>query len=612
MLKNLKLSKKLGLGFGVVLFLMCVISAISFTKLVSISTLVKKRDAFNNINSEIEEARANRLKLNYTGDMQYKMLVDEAFEKIKATAETGLKDFNSDADQKNFKSILSDVDNYLNNFNVFSSAVAQKSESLAKLRESGTIVFETADRIGDPNLAVNLISMRFYALNYITYGKQEFFDKQQQFYNNVKNAAAAAKDGNADFMTIYNALETYDVNFKNMAENERKRMDVEKLMTEAAQRAQETCSKIILAEKEAMDSAVKAAEFMIIAISVIAIVFGLTIGFFISKSITKPMSEAVKAAETMAKGNFKHTLNIHQKDEVGQFAESLEKMRQSLSNVIHGLVESSNAVASASTELASTTEELATTFSDQAMQVSMVAAAVEEISASSSEVLTSVNDVRDKSENTKRMTGEGQTYIVSANRVMESIQANVEELGGTISSLARSSEEIGSILLVINDIADQTNLLALNAAIEAARAGEHGRGFAVVADEVRKLAERTQKSIHEIETIISTFVRETNKTNDEMTTAKKRVQEGVSTLNEADVIFNRIVEAVDEISMASGIINAAVTEQVTAINNINDNAHVISSGLEESSVAVNEVSVTVADLQKQADSQMESARHFDI
>ncbi|MGE4319468.1 MAG: methyl-accepting chemotaxis protein [Deferribacterales bacterium] len=609
MLKNLSIRNKLLAGFGIILVLMTAISSLAFYKISDLAFLFSKKDNFAEITILMNKARENRNNYFHTSDNKYRDEVNAAFDRIQELYDTAFKSYTSVEDTQNISKMMDVIKTYSEAFRQYATGIEKKSELVNNLNKTGALLFQHVDKIESKTFAVDLLMMRIDAVKYLAKPTKELYDSQQEFYNRANNYARQNLTSDTE---LINALTNYNEVFNQVA---LAFDDIDKYSAKLVQGgldAQEVCGAVIKSEMEALSSSILSTKIFILVISLTAVLTGIFISMLISRAITLPMHKAVETANTMAKGDFTKSLDIDQKDEIGQFAKALESMRNSLKGVIEGLVQSSNSLASASTELASTTEELAATFSDQASQVSMVASAVEEISTSSSEVLASINDVKTKSDSAKKLTNEGQTCIKTANTVMNSIQQNVEGLGTTVAELARSSEEIGNILLVINDIADQTNLLALNAAIEAARAGDHGRGFAVVADEVRKLAERTQTSIHEIESIISTFVRETTKTNQEMNSAKSKVNDGVNKLNETDSIFEKIVTAVDEISTSSSVINTAITEQVSAINNINDNAHVISSGLEQSSAAIEQVSSTVADIQHQADDQMESASQFKI
>ncbi|WP_052293532.1 methyl-accepting chemotaxis protein [Deferribacteres bacterium DY0037] len=607
MLKNLKISNKLYLGFTVVLLLMIAISAISFQRMEKVSSLVEKRDMFASIVEHINDARVNRINFNYTQDMSYSTLVDEGFKQILSLADASADEYTSEQDAESINSLITSVKEYQKAFALYSDQINKEAELYKILTKYGNEMSDVAGDITTASFTFNFLTMRIHASKYLYSPSEEAYQITQEYF---RKAYADAED--AGSQEVMEKLKRYSEGFKDMHDGNMKLKEVEVILGTTAQNAQKVAADIIKQEKLSLNSTLRMAEIMIVIISITAIIAGLMTALMISRSITAPMSKAVELANTMADGDFTCDVDTDRKDEIGQFMHSLDSMRLKLKSILDMIIRSSDSVASGSTELASTTEELSTTFSDQASQVSMVASAVEELSVSSSQILEAVNGVQDKSNTGKDLTSTGQKYILETNDAMSAIRTNVEELGGTVETLARSSQEIGNILLVINDIADQTNLLALNAAIEAARAGEHGRGFAVVADEVRKLAERTQTSIHDIETIISTFVTETTKTNQGVAAAKKIVQDGAEKLHETDNIFAMIVSAVEEISTASNQITTAISEQSAAIANINDNAHVISSGLEQSSAAIGEVSITVADLQKQADEQMAMTEMFKI
>lgn len=615
MLKNMKLSGKLFVGFGLVLALLTAISLLSFSRMYSVSKRVEKRDMFTHIEKLIYDARLNQVKFTMFDDEQYISAVLNNLDDAVNIARIDLAKYATGNDAEKLTEITARINQYKDNFNRYVDESKEEVRLRERLNASAENVFAIADRIGSDDIIKHLLQMRLFAFRYIMYQKQDLFDSQQKSYEKAFTAATAnpmSQDASTDIGKLTISLKSYDADFHNLAGSLGKRAEYQTVMMESAMAAQKICGDVSAQERTAMDSSIKVALMFVGVFSVIAIVCGIIIGIIITKSVTVPMAKAVGFADRLSDGDFTVRMDIDQKDEIGQFARSLENMKGKLHEVIEGIVNSSNTLASGSTELASTTEELSSTFTEQTGQVSGVASAVEEISATSAHVLVSINDVTKKSQAAKELTDEGKECIVMENSVMSNIQQNVSTLSSTVEGLSKSSQEIGSILLVINDIADQTNLLALNAAIEAARAGEHGRGFAVVADEVRKLAERTQQSISEIERIISSFVVETNKTNEDMQLAGTRVNEGVERLATTDEIFEKIVRAVEEISSASLMITTAVQEQTAAINNINDNTQVISSGLEQSSAALSQVSATVADLQKQADDQMSVTRMFRI
>lgn len=341
---------------------------------------------------------------------------------------------------------------------------------------------------------------------------------------------------------------------------------------------------------------------MVLAI-VLIVLLVIAANIIMVRVLTKSLGQTATVLKNISEGEGDLTTSISasQKDEVGTVAENFNKFIDKLRELIINIKQNAVNVASASAELTATSEQISATFSGQTSQISDVAAATEELTSSSREVLDALNQGAERTQEALRHTNEGRTSLGAAINEMTAIKEKVEDLGSAVTKLSESSDEIGSIISVIDDIADQTNLLALNAAIEAARAGDAGRGFAVVADEVRKLAERTQRATGEVGVIIESLSRETGQAEKGMKDARAQVEAGVKVINDTGTVFNQIVSTMETVEQVNGIISNAVREQTVTIVSINDNTQVLSSGLEESSVAMREVTNTITDLQKQAD-----------
>ncbi|AZG88579.1 methyl-accepting chemotaxis protein [Pseudomonas syringae pv. pisi str. PP1] len=289
----------------------------------------------------------------------------------------------------------------------------------------------------------------------------------------------------------------------------------------------------------------------------------LTIGLalLLTKSITSPINEALSVAERIAASDLSKEVSVSGTDEAGRLLKALAQMQTNLRNTIMQISDSSTQLASASEEMTAVTEESSRGLVAQNDEVNQAATAVTEMSAAVDEV---ARNAESASEESKRTQGYAEVGLARVAQTLQSIQklnGNVENTSEQIQGLSDRAQSITKVVEVIRAIAEQTNLLALNAAIEAARAGEQGRGFAVVADEVRALAHRTQVSTQEIEQMISAIQNDSDQAVKAMNTSRDLATDSLGVAQEASISLDQIATAIVQINERNLMIATASEEQ---------------------------------------------------
>lgn len=312
---------------------------------------------------------------------------------------------------------------------------------------------------------------------------------------------------------------------------------------------------------------IMAAQFLML---VIMVAF-LTVIF--KRVILKPIDGIVEMVKDIAEGEGDLTKRLHVEadDEMGEMAKWFNLFLDRIHNVVSKVVSSTQSVASSSEQLSSVSAEIAQGTEEQARQSETVATAMSEMSATVTEVARNSQSAAELAKDAQSTATKGGEIVLAAVKGIEDLTNIVERTSGEVKELGGNSEQIGEIVATIDDIADQTNLLALNAAIEAARAGEQGRGFAVVADEVRQLAERTTKATAEVRKKIGTVQEETSKVVKSMEEGAKKSVEGIELVRSAGSVLEEIVQGVDKVSEMIQHIATAAEEQSTASEEISTN-----------------------------------------
>ena len=359
----------------------------------------------------------------------------------------------------------------------------------------------------------------------------------------------------------------------------------------------------------ATDVEAKASINLIVAVLVGGVLLSLGLGIFISRMIANPVNELITNIDN---ADIHNQFNSTRKDEIGGLQRSFDKFVISIKDTLVQVSEASAAVASASTEISSSTEEMAAGAQEQSSQAAEVATAVEEMTKTLGETNGNIRKVSDGAKSAKDGASEGGAVVEDTIKGMKRISDVVNQSAEQVKVLGASSEKIGEIVSVINDIADQTNLLALNAAIEAARAGEQGRGFAVVADEVRKLAERTSKATKEIASMIKQIQSDTNQAVASMDKGTEEVGKGISLAEKAGQMIQGIVGSAESISDMVSQIAAASEQQASASEQISKNVEAISTVTQESASGVQQIAKTAEDLNRLTENLQQILEKFNL
>ncbi|MEZ5357423.1 MAG: methyl-accepting chemotaxis protein [Candidatus Zixiibacteriota bacterium] len=392
---------------------------------------------------------------------------------------------------------------------------------------------------------------------------------------------------------------------------------------------------------DAVTSSLNGLVLKIIILACLGTFIALGASYIVARKISRRIALIGGVAEELAQGNIEHDIEISSKDEIGQLIESFKNMIDymkhlaraaediarndltikveprseadalgnafktmvaNLTGIVGDIAKNAAQLVTAATEITSSAEEMAHGANSQTEQAAQISTAIEEMAATILQASKNANEAREIAEGASAMAAEGQSVVGDTIHGMIRIADSASDSGRIVNELATASDRIGEIIGVIDDIADQTNLLALNAAIEAARAGEQGRGFAVVADEVRKLAERTGKATGEITEMIKGIQNDSSRAVQSMEQAGKLVEEGKSkadragsSLNEINTMSSRVMEMIVQIAAASD-------EQSSAAEQISRNMEQIANVSRQAADGAKESASAAENLNQQAES----------
>ncbi|WP_426143441.1 methyl-accepting chemotaxis protein [Pseudomonas sp. DWP3-1-2] len=346
--------------------------------------------------------------------------------------------------------------------------------------------------------------------------------------------------------------------------------------------------------------------------TLLALILGVLAAVVITRQITRPLRDTLEVVERIASGDLSHTMTVTRRDELGVLQQGIQRMGSTLRDLIGSIRDSVVQIASAAEQLSAVTEQTSAGVNSQKVETDQVATAMHEMSATVAEVARNAEQASEAASTADKEARAGDKVVGEAIVQIERLAAEVLRSTDAMTLLEQESDKIGKVMDVIKAVAEQTNLLALNAAIEAARAGEAGRGFAVVADEVRGLAQRTQKSTEEIEALVAGLQNGTRQVSSIMLSSRELTNSSVTLTRKAGTSLESITLTVSNIQAMNQQIAAAAEEQSAVAEEISRSILSVRDVSEQTASASEETAASSVELARLGGQLQMMVSHFKI
>ncbi|WP_223533874.1 MULTISPECIES: methyl-accepting chemotaxis protein [unclassified Pseudomonas] len=633
---NISVNLKLGLGFGLVLALTCVLALTGWTSLGGLIDRSNWMSDITQLNAGLAKLRVVRLQYMLTnGDETAAQSVQTTLDAFSAQQQALLAKFKSPENLKLLREQGAVIDAYKTSLGKMRSAYRAGNSA----RDAMSANAETANTlINDINTRVQqmpLSDQRFEQFQAITAAKEAFLlsryevrgytastnaETEQKAVNQLDAAIASLKPLNVHFadsqQDALRQLETALGNYRNAlqaykaASNDA--VQSRKEMTDQGAAIVSQSDQLYQIQLDRRDAESAQARTLQMISTLLALLVGIIAAVVITRQITRPLRETLAVVDRIASGDLSHNVLVTRRDELGVLQQGIARMGVTLRDLISGIRDGVTQIASAAEELSAVTEQTSAGVNSQKVETDQVATAMHEMTATVQEVARNAEEASQAAAAADGEAREGDKVVNEAIAQIERLASEVVRSTEAMSVLQQESDKIGSVMDVIKSVAEQTNLLALNAAIEAARAGEAGRGFAVVADEVRGLAQRTQKSTEEIEGLVAGLQNGTQQVSAVMNNSRVLTDSSVALTRKAGESLENITRTVSSIQSMNQQIAAAAEQQSAVAEEISRSIINVRDVSEQTAAASDETAASSVELARLGNQLQMMVSHFRV
>jgi methyl-accepting chemotaxis protein len=614
-LGNVSVNRKLSVGFGLVLLLTLLITFTGWNGLSGVISRGDKLGFIASVNELTKDLRLARTDYDTRRGEQGPGAVNDLLGQLENGLKTARTLIEQPADVAMIDQQLAAVSQYRQAFSTMIQAGANREDARGKLGATAdNAVARVAeveksmlqgDSVADFNSVIDLSKLiqqaRFQVRGYTYSGKPEAeqpaLDAIDNALKNLESLPSKLPEQHiANLQQATDSLKAYRAAVSQFRDSQVASAAALKRMAEQGDILLDVSKKLTASQTIVRDTDAAQAKNMLLLATALALAFGILAAWAITRQIVMPLSQTLKVAERVAAGDLSHNLISKRQDELGQLQRAMQSMTLGLRELIGGISDGVTQIASAAEELSAVTEQTSAGVNSQKVETDQVATAMNEMAATVQEVARNAEEASEAAVAADQQAREGDKVVGEAIAQIERLATEVGHSTVAMGDLKRESDKIGSVLDVIKSVAQQTNLLALNAAIEAARAGEAGRGFAVVADEVRSLAQRTQKSTEEIEGLIVGLQSGTQQVATILDNSRSLTNSSVELTRRAGGSLENITRTVSAIQAMNQQIAAAAEQQSAVAEEINRSVLNVRDVSEQTSAASEETAASSVEL----------------